>query len=314
MNRLVCGMVVDEDLYDKYNWSKETGMRRKYTLGGQEMSLDIVEFYSTAESCKVFYPELAENAKRVAEQIRKEIRDYYAAKDGRKEYVTMKHDTFSEYIKDLQEIHAKSAPERRELKEKMDMAQKRWEENQREFKSDEHFLAREKVVYLDAQEAYKNNIRELQKRTKEEIQAVQAEYDRHLNDFYVANGNRIDESVVKLLKSGIRLTDAEIDNMVSQNKSNPTMLRLISDHCDANEISSQSARIYGALARKNGTEEREAFRTIAGMVEKAVSEDETTSKVWGTEHSHFERLSNQQIESMNAYSIQPAVNQEAASI
>ena len=71
MNRLVCGMVVDEDLYDKYNWSKETGMRRKYTLGGQEMSLDIVEFYSTAESCKVFYPELAENAKRVAEQIKK---------------------------------------------------------------------------------------------------------------------------------------------------------------------------------------------------------------------------------------------------
>ena len=50
------------------------------------------------------------------------------------------------------------------------------------------------------------------------------------------------------------------------------------------------------------------------MVEKAVSEDETTSKVWGAEHSHFERLSNQQIESMNAYSIQPAVNQESAGI
>lgn len=169
-------------------------------------------------------------------------------------------------------------------------------------------------MFLDAQEEYRNNIKELQRRTQEEIQAVQAEYERHLNDFYAANGNRIDDSAVRLLKSGIRLTDAEIDSMVNQNKGNPTMLRLISDHCDANKITSQSASIYGTLARKNGAEEREAFRTIAGMVEKAVSEDETTSGVWGAEHLHFERLSSQQIESMNAYSIQPAVNQDAAGI
>ncbi len=34
------------------------------------------------------------------------------------------------------------------------------------------------------------------------------------------------------------------------------MLRLISDHCDASKISSQSASVYGTLARKNGMEER----------------------------------------------------------
>lgn len=306
MNKLVCGVVVDEELYMKYH-------DKKYRIDKEEYALRTIEIMANSKDYDA-YPYLKAQAQGVVGQVQEEIREYYAAKDGRKEYVAMKHNTFSEYIKDLQEIHAKSAPERRALKEKMDMAKKRWEENQREFKGDEHFLAREKVVYLDAQEAYKNNIRELQKRTQEEIQAVQVEYERHLNDFYTANGNRIDESTVKLLKSGIRLTDAEIDNMVNQNKSNPTMLRLISDHCDTNEISNQSARIYGALARKNGTEEREAFKTIAGMVEKAVSEDETTSEVWGAEHSHFERLSNQQIESMNAYSIQPAVDQVAASI
>lgn len=306
MNRLVCGIVVDEELYMKYQ-------DKKYRIGREEYALRTIEIVAASKDYDA-YPYLKAQAQGVVEQVQEEIREYYAARDGRKEYVTMKHDTFSEYIKDLQEIHAKSAPERRELKEKMDMAKKRWEENQREFKNDEHFLAREKVVFLDAQEAYRNNIKELQRKTQEEIQAVQAEYERHLNDFYTANGNRIDESTVKLLKSGIRLTDAEIDSMVNQNKSNPTMLRLISDHCDANKITSQSASIYGALARKNGAEEREAFRTIAGMVEKAVSEDETTSSVWGAEHSHFERLSSQQIESMNAYSIQPAVNQEAAGI
>lgn len=302
MNKLVCGVAVDEELYIKYQ-------DKKYRIGKEEYALRTIEIMAASKDYDV-YPYLKAQAQGVVEQIQGEIREYYAAKDGRKEYVTMKHNTFSEYVKDLQEIHSRVTPERRELKEKMDMARKRWEENQREFKGDEHFLAREKVVYLDAQEAYKNNIKELQKRTAEEIQAVQAEYERHVTEFYTVNGNRIDEPTVKLLKSGIRLTDTEIDNMVNQNKSNPTMLRLISDHCDANKINSQSAMIYGSLARKNGMEEREAFKAIADMVEKAVSEDETTSKVWGAEHSHFERLSNQQIDGMNAYAIQPAINQE----
>lgn len=304
MNKLVCGVAVDEELYIKYQ-------DKKYRIGKEEYALRTIEIVAASKDYEA-YPYLKAQAQGVVEQVQGEIREYYAAKDGRKEYVTMKHNTFSEYVKDLQEIHSRVTSERKELKEKMDMARKRWEENQREFKGDEHFLAREKVVYLDAQEAYKNNIKELQKRTAEEIQAVQAEYERHVTEFYTVNGNRIDEPTVKLLKSGIRLTDTEIDNMINQNKNNPTMLRLISDHCDANKINSQSAMIYGSLARKNGMEEREAFKAIADMVEKAVSEDETTSKVWGAEYSHFERLSNQQIDSMNAYAIQPAINQEAA--
>ena len=59
------------------------------------------------------YPYLKAQAQGVVEQVQEEIREYYAARDGRKEYVTMKHNTFSEYIKDLQEIHAKSAPEKK---------------------------------------------------------------------------------------------------------------------------------------------------------------------------------------------------------
>lgn len=311
MNKLVCGMVVDEYLYDKYNWDKEKGMRRKYTLGGQERSLDIVEFYLTAESCKVFYPEMVADAKKIAEQIQKEIREYYTAKDGRKEYVVMKHDTFDGYLRDLQEIHAKAAPERIQLKEKWDQAQKRWQEDQREFKGDEHYLAREKVRYLDAQEEYKNSVRELQQRTREEIQAVQAEYEKHVTDFYSANGNRLDDATVRLLNSGIKLTDAEINSMVDQNKSNPTMLRLISDHCEKQRIKNQNAQVFGSLARRAGSDEREAFKTIADMVKKAVSEDETTSSVWAKEDSHFKRLSDQQIGAMDAFWVRPEASQAA---
>ncbi len=306
MNKLVCGVVVDEALYDKYNLDKETGMRRKYMLCGQERSLDAIEFYAGSADYAKESPELVEEAKRIVGEIRKEIKDYYAAKDGRKEYVAMKHDTFDGYLKDLQEIHAKAAPERRALKEKMDAAQNRWEEDQREFKGDEHYLAREKVRYLDAREEYKGNVMELQRRTKEEIQAVQAEYEKHVTDFYSANGNRLDEAAVRLLNSGIKLTETEIDGMVSQNTGNPTMLRLVSDHCEKMGIENQNARVYGSLARKAGADEREAFKVIADMVEKAVSENEVTADIWSKPESHFQRLSDQQIGAMGGFFVRPA--------
>lgn len=222
----------------------------------------------------------------------------------------MKHDTFEEYLRDLQEIHAKVAPERRELKQKWDEAQKRWQEDQGEYKGDEHYLAREKVRYLDAREEYKRNVMELQRQTKEEIQAVQAEYEKHVTDFYSANGNRLDDATVRLLNSGIKLTDAEIDGMVSQNTDNPTMLRLISDHCDKQGIGTDSVRIYGGLARKGGADEREAFKAVAGMVQNAVSTEEITADIWSKADSHFQRLSDQQIRAMRRFFVRPLGNGE----
>lgn len=306
MNRMVLGIVVDDDIYDKYQFDKETGRRRMYTLCGQERSLDAIEFYEGSADYAKESPELVKEAKRIAEGIRKEIKQHYAAKDGREEHIAMKHDTFEEYLRDLQEIHAKAAPERRALKEKMDMAQKRWEENQREFKNDEHFLAREKVCYLDAQEEYKRSISELQRRAREEVEAVQTEYEKHVTDFYAANGNRLDEAAVRLLNSGIKLTESEIDGLVEQNRSNPTMLRLISDHCEKMEIENRNARVYGSLARKGGADEREAFKVIADMVEKAVSENEVTADIWSKADSHFQRLSDQQIGAMSGFFVRPA--------
>lgn len=306
MDKTVFGMKVDEHLYKKYNFDEKTGMTRLYMVNGKEMSLFATEFYATSTVYAEESPEIAAAARRIMEKVQGEIVDYYAIKEGRKEQTVMKHDTFDGYLKDLQEIHAKAAPERRALKEKMDMAQKRWEENQREFKNDEHFLAREKVCYLDAQEEYKRSISELQRRTWEEVEAVQAEYEKHVTDFYAANGNRLDEAAVRLLNSGIKLTEQEINGLVEQNRSNPTMLRLISDHCEKMEIENRNARVYGSLARKAGADEREAFKVIADMVEKAVSENEVTADIWSKPESHFQRLSDQQIGAMGEFFVRPA--------
>lgn len=61
----------------------------------------------------------------------------------------------------------------------------------------------------------------------------------------------------------------------------------------------------GSLARKGGADERDAFKVVADMVEKAVSEDETTSSIWAKEDSHFKKLSDQQIGAMGQFWVRP---------
>lgn len=163
-----------------------------------------------------------------------------------------------------------------------------------------------KVCYLDAQEDYKNCVSELQKRTQEKIQVVQDEFERHLSDFYSANGNRLGDGMARLLNSGIKLSGSEIDSMVDQSRNNPTMLRLISDHCERVGIKNQNAQMLGILARKAGEDERKMFKDVAGMVKNAVSESEITSEIWSKEDSHFKRLSDEAIGSMNGMWIHPA--------
>ena len=85
MNKLVCGMVVDEELYMRYQ-------DKKYRIGKEEYALRTIEIVATSKDYDA-YPYLKAQAQGVVEQVQEEIREYYAARDGRKEYVTMKHNT-----------------------------------------------------------------------------------------------------------------------------------------------------------------------------------------------------------------------------
>lgn len=296
MNNLLCGMIVDGEFYDKYR-------DRVYTIQGNEYSLKTIETMAGSKRYDT-YPQLKEQAQNIVKQVQGEIRKHYAAEDGRKELI-MKHSNFSGYLEDLQKIHAKAAPERAALKEKWDEAQERWKADRNDFKDDESYLARQKVKYLDAQENYKNSVAELQRQTRQEIEEVRAEYERHVTDFYAANGNMIDDGIMRLLNSGIKLTDAEIDGMVEKNRSNPTMLRLISDHCEKMKIKNHNAVEFGRIAWKAGADERAAFKAVADMIGNAVGGDEIASGIWSKPDSHFKRLSDEQIGIVNNLPVHP---------
>ena len=106
MNYLLCGMAVDEELYGRYRG-------KAYIVQGNIYSPQ--EIISIAGSKRDAYPQLKEQAQKIIKQVQGEIKEHYAARDGRKEEA-MKHDNFSGYLADLQQIHAKAAPERIALK------------------------------------------------------------------------------------------------------------------------------------------------------------------------------------------------------
>lgn len=309
-NSVICGVIVDPGDYDRF-----ANQRFEVPHDGEDMvtfgnedgkrSLYQIEFLSKSADYKKYYPEFAEECRKIVEREKKNIQSYYAQKDGRKEYVAMKHNDFTGYLKDLQKIQKEAAKERRELKAKYDKAEKEWRTAARDPKMSDYDRTSKKMEWLDAEREYKKAIKELGQRTNKSIEAVREEFNGHLSDFYSANGDRLDDGVIRLLHSGIKLSDSEIDRLVEQNRTNPTMLRVIADHCEKNEIDNKAARIYGSYAKSAGSHEINAFNQVVDMIGRVTGTDETVAEVWSKEDSHFERLSNGAIANVAALSVHP---------
>ncbi|MCH5343351.1 MAG: hypothetical protein J1E64_04865 [Acetatifactor sp.] len=222
----------------------------------------------------------------------------------------MKHDNFEGYLKDLQEIHKSASGERMELQQKFNKAKEQWNEVQKDATLSEYGKTARKMAWLEAEKEYKEAVAELQKRTKEDIAAIRGEFEEHIEDFFSANGDRMDDGNIRLLNSGLKLNNNEVDRLVSQNVNNPTMLRLISDYCEKNKIDNAAARIYGTRAKAAGSQETNIFNQVADMIEKATSADDLSADVWGINKGHFERLSNEAIGNMSAMAVKPGTSEE----
>ncbi len=301
-NMVLCGVTVNDKDYPEFS-QKKYKVQNDFKDG--ERTLCNIEQMAKMKDYRVHYPEFVKACQKIVEQAAREIKNYYASKDGRKGYNAMKHDNFQDYLRDLQEVHKKASEERQSLQANFNKAKEVWIEAQKDKKLSEYESTSAKMAFLAAEREYKEAVADLQKRTKEDVAVIRGEFEEHIEDFYSANGDRMDEGTIRLLNSGIRLTDKEIDRLVSQNISNPTMLRLISDHCDKNKIENKSVRIYGMRAKSFGKHETDIFNQVVGLVENATSKDDLTAKTWGSGNGHFERLSNEAIENMSGMVVKP---------
>lgn len=302
-NMILCGVCVDEKDYNNFAL-KEYDVPHDFKDG--KRSLWNIEQMSKMSDYKKHYPQFAEECRKIVEREKRNIQSYYAKKDGRKEFVTMRHDNFQGYLEDLRKIHKAAADERASMKKKYDRAAEEWKEAQNDATLSDYGKTAAKMKYLEAEKQYKDFIADLQTRTKADIKDIREAFEEHVADFYSANGDRMDEGVVRLLNSGIKLTDGEIDRLVGQNVSNPTMLRLISDHCEKNKSDNKMARAYGTYARAAGSHERRLFDQVVEMVDRVTGYDDVIATTWGNEKGHFERLSNGIIENMTRLAVKPA--------
>lgn len=301
-NMILCGVCVDEKVYNDFAL-KEYNVPHDFKEGTR--SLWNIEQMSKMSDYKKHYPEFAKACQKIVEQAAREIKNYYAARDGRREYKVMRHDDFTGYIKDLQEVHKKAAAERQHIQSEYDKAAEEWKEVQRDATLSDYGKTAGKMKWLEAEQAYKDSVAALKSATNEDIANIRKEFDEHIEDFYSANGDRLDDGTVHLLNSGIKLSDKEIDRLVNQNKGNPTMLRLVDDYCQSKGIENKQARIYGYTARTAGSHENRIFDQVVDMVNRVLTTEDAVAKVWSKENSHFERLSNDAIQSMAALEVKP---------
>lgn len=302
MNKMICGVVVDDEFYKEF-------MKRSFTVLDKNVKANIVEIYATSKDFAENAPEIAEAAQKVREQIRAEIEAFYAARDGRKEYKAMKHQNFGGYLNDLKELFLQASKERETLKQKFDKAGEEWRKEEVETRGKDYEHTRARMDYLEEEKAYKNGVAELAKKYKKAVDDVRAEFENHLNDFYLPNGNRIDTATVALLNSGIKLKAAELDQMLVQFSNNPTMLRILGDYSSKNGLDKESrALAYSHVAKGYGAEEKRIFNRVADFVNSTTGVDEKRFWAWNEKgRNEGVNMIDSAIAEMDAYFIRPQV-------
>lgn len=269
MNTILAGIVIDMQLYEEL-------AARRYDIAPEWKNVPLETVILAAESkdyAKI--PEWQEKCKKITEQIKTEIREYYSARDGRKEYKTMKHQDFTGYIGDIKKIQADMGDKAQKLLGAVEKAREDWKRVSSDKSASEVSRTSWKAAYLQAEEKYKSAIADLHSEMKEALDAVQAQFQEHLDDFYRPNGARIDETTMKLLNAFFPFDKAEFDRLIGGYTDNPTMIRLLDQYAENNGLRSEMVALLGHYAKLRGKKEMECFKSLRDFAMMAVRDKGT---------------------------------------
>lgn len=269
------GLEVDKEVYEAY-------ANKLYTIPGKGvMTLNAVELYASSEKLADKYPDIAAACRNTVEEIRSEITGEAPQEPARA--------GFTQYIDKLHALYQSAAPARAALRENMDKIEAKWKTMVNTPNQNEKDLLSAKADFLAAQEEYKAEIDVLYASTQASIDEIREQLSGDLKDFYAPSGDRIDESVQKLLTSGVVLRESEVADLFEKNLSNVTMLRLLCDYCNDHKIDFPRVRVLSSLALSDGRNEMDIFDRVAGPVLLAVGHSETSVKVWSPENGLFDK-------------------------
>lgn len=258
MNRILAGVVVDEELYEKLT-------ARRYDIAPDWGNVPLETVIMAADSKDYAGTEWQVKCREIVEQIKAEIKKYYSAKDGRKEYKTMKYQDFTGYVEDLRKIQEDMGNKAQSLRGTVEKARNDWKRVTNDKSISELGRAEWKASYLRAEEDFKTAIADLHTEMNEALDKVQEQLQEHLDDFYGPNGSRIDDTTMKLLDAGFPFNEAEFDRLISGYTDNPTMIRILAQYAETHKLRSQMVMTFSHYAALRGKEEIECFKDLRGF-------------------------------------------------
>ena len=297
MNRMLTGIVVDPELYEKLT-------ARRYDIAPDWKDVPLETVIMAADSKDYAGTEWQKKCREIVEQIKTEIKNYYSAKDGRKGYKTMRHRDFTGYVSDLRKIQNDMGKRAENIRSKVEKARSKWKEVSRDTKASEVSKASWKAEYLQAEEDFKTAIADLHTEMNAALDKVQEQLQEHLDDFYGPNGSRVDDATMKLLNAEFPFNEAEFDRLAGGYTDNPTMLRILDQYARAHELSSRMVVTLSYYAKQRGRKELEYFKSIRELAVLAIRD----KGVIPSYQARFDDMVEKTIASLKALPVRPDAN------
>ena len=295
MKRILAGIVVDEELYEKL-------VARRYDVSPdwRNVPFETVEIAADSKDYAK-YPEWQKKCREIVEQVKAEIKKYYSAKDGRKEYKTMRHQDFTGYVDDLRKIQEDMGNKAQSLRGTVEKARETWKRVTNDKSISELGRAEWKATYLRAEEDFKTAIADLHTEMNEALDKVQEQLQEHLDDFYGPNGSRIDDTTMKLLNAEFPFNEAEFDRLAGRYTDNPTMLRILDQYARAHELSSRMVVTLSYYAKQRGQKEMDYFKGLRELALMAIRD----KGVIPSYQARFDEMVEKTIASLKAIPVRP---------
>lgn len=225
--KILLGMTVEDKVYDEY-----IGKRYDVEYEGktEEVQLKTIELVANSKEYAKVIPEYQKACWKVLQVVKQEIKNKQRKEAGRVEIT--KHDTFGEYIYDVKKIFDDSVAKKEAAIKKIELAREQYRSSGMEGSTS--YVARRKAEILEAEDTFKDRLREIHDQAKEDLREVQKSFQEHLDSFFMPSGAAIDEMDKKLLDS-LELSENECERLVMKYPGNVTMLRILERYMGEHE-------------------------------------------------------------------------------
>ena len=260
--RLLLGMAVEDKIYDEY---AEKRYDVEYEGKTEEVTLRAVELVANSKEYAEVMPEYQKACRKVLQLVKQEIQNKQRKEAGRVEVT--KHDTFSGYLDDIKRIFDDSIAKKEAAIKKIELSREQYKSSGMEGSAS--YVARRKAEILEAEDLFKDKLREIHDQAEEDLREGGKSFQEHLDSFFMPSGAAINEDDKRLLDS-LKLSENECERLVMKYPGNVTMLRLINDYMGRHKSLEKSSIRY-LLQPKLNTSKKNYEDTIKQYADIVVS-------------------------------------------